>query len=116
MAEQYLPRINVVPPRRRGRRARGNRGASSIDSFPLRDERVRESVLFSGLPNGYGIGDWCRTIGARFALRHGYPMLVDIGLHYVRESDIRHCESSNLCGVPTIPIVDCAGARYLMKV
>jgi hypothetical protein len=85
----------MVPPRRRDRHARGNRGASRTDSFPLRDERARESALFSGLPNGYGIGEWLRTIGAKFALRHGIPMLIDTGLHYAHESDIRHCESSN---------------------
>jgi hypothetical protein len=108
MTERYLPRIKMVPPRRRDRHARGNRGASRTDSFPPRDERVRESALFFGLPNGYGIGDWCRTISARFALRHGIPMLVHVGMHYSPESDIGHCESSNLCGVPPIPIVDTA--------
>src|SRR5271163_3563918 len=88
-----------------GRCARGNRSASGVGPFPVRNERLQEPTLLDGRPSGSASARSIpRAIGAD-ALRQGVPDVIPSGAYFNDSVTAHHRGGSNEHGIALTPIV-----------
>lgn len=100
-----LPVIILVPSHWRDRCARGNRSASGVGPFPIRNERLQEPALLDGRPSGSASARLIPRATGAGARRQGVPDVIPSGACFNDSVTAHHRDSSNEYGIAPTPIV-----------